>query len=203
MNLDIKLHKHDLPDDLKLGNTIAVDCEMGGLNIKRDPLCLVQISAGNSDAHIVQLDRNNYKAPNLVKILEDKKVKKIFHFARADLAFISYHLKINVLNINCTKIKSKLSRTYTDRHSLKDLIKEFVGIDVSKQHQASDFGGELSQAQLKYCANDVIYLHKINDALDKILTRENRMKLYEDTIKFVQTRVDLDLASFKEDIWSH
>jgi len=203
MNLDIKLHKHDLPDDLKLGNTIAVDCEMGGLNIKRDPLCLVQISAGNSDAHIVQLDRNNYKAPNLVKILEDKKVKKIFHFARADLTFISYHLKINVQNINCTKIKSKLSRTYTDRHSLKDLIKEFVGIDVSKQHQASDFGGELSQAQLKYCANDVIYLHKINDALDKILTRENRMKLYEDTIKFLQTRVDLDLASFKEDIWSH
>jgi ribonuclease D len=203
MNLDIKLHKHDLPDDLKLGNTIAVDCEMGGLNIKRDPLCLVQISAGNSDAHIVQLDRNNYKAPNLVKILEDKKVKKIFHFARADLTFISYHLKINVQNINCTKIKSKLSRTYTDRHSLKDLIKEFVGIDVSKQHQASDFGGELSQAQLKYCANDVIYLHKINDALDKILTRENRMKLYEDTIKFIQTRVDLDLASFKEDIWSH
>jgi ribonuclease D len=203
MNLDIKLHKHDLPDDLKLGNTIAVDCEMGGLNIKRDPLCLVQISAGNSDAHIVQLDRNNYKAPNLVKILEDKKVKKIFHFARADLTFISYHLKINVQNINCTKIKSKLSRTYTDRHGLKDLIKEFVGIDVSKQHQASDFGGELSQAQLKYCANDVIYLHKINDALDKILTRENRMKLYEDTIKFLQTRVDLDLASFKEDIWSH
>ena len=203
MNLDIKLHKHDLPDDLKLGNTIAVDCEMGGLNIKRDPLCLVQISAGNSDAHIIQLDRSNYKAPNLVKILEDKKVKKIFHFARADLTFISYHLKINVQNINCTKIKSKLSRTYTDRHGLKDLIKEFVGIDVSKQHQASDFGGELSQAQLKYCANDVIYLHKINDALDKILIRENRMKLYEDTIKFVQTRVDLDLASFKEDIWSH
>ena len=203
MNLDIKLHEHDLPDDLKLGNTIAVDCEMGGLNIKRDPLCLVQISAGNSDAHIVQLDRNNYKAPNLIKILEDKKVNKIFHFARADLTFISYHLKINVQNINCTKIKSKLSRTYTDRHSLKDLIKEFVGIDVSKQYQASDFGGELSQAQLKYCANDVIYLHKINDALDKILTRENRMKLYEDTIKFVQTRVDLDLASFKEDIWSH
>ena len=203
MNLDIKLHKHDLPDDLKLGNIIAVDCEMGGLNIKRDPLCLVQISAGNSDAHIIQLDRSNYKAPNLVKILEDRKVKKIFHFARADLTFISYHLKINVQNINCTKIKSKLSRTYTDRHSLKDLIKEFVGIDVSKQHQASDFGGELSQAQLKYCANDVIYLHKINDALDKILIRENRMKLYEDTIKFIQTRVDLDLASFKEDIWSH
>ena len=203
MNLDIKLHKHDLPDDLNLGNIIAVDCEMGGLNIKRDPLCLVQISAGNSDAHIIQLDRSNYKAPNLFKILEDRKVKKIFHFARADLTFISYHLKINVQNINCTKIKSKLARTYTDRHSLKDLIKEFVGIDISKQYQTSDFGGELSQAQLKYCANDVIYLHNINDALDKILIRENRMKLYEDTIKFIQTRVDLDLVSFKEDIWSH
>jgi len=203
MNLDIKLHKHDLPDDLKLGNTIAVDCEMGGLNIKRDPLCLVQISAGNSDAHIVQLDRNNYKAPNLVKILEDKKVKKIFHFARADLTFISYHLKINVQNINCTKIKSKLSRTYTDRHSLKDLIKEFVGIDVSKQYQASDFGGELSQAQLKYCANDVVYLHKIHMELKKILERENRIKLYEDCLKFLKTRVDLDLALFKDDIWSH
>ena len=203
MKLNIKLHKHDLPDDLKLGNTIAIDCEMGGLNVKRDPLCLVQISTGNLDAHIIQLDRNYYKAPNLVKALEDKKLKKIFHFARADLAFISYNLKVNVQNIDCTKIKSKLSRTYSDRHGLKDLIKEFIGIDVSKQYQTSDFGGELSQAQLKYCANDVIYLHKINEALDKILIRENRMKLYEDTKKFVQVRVDLDLASFKEDIWSH
>ena len=203
MNLDIKLHKHDLPDDLKLGNTIAVDCEMGGLNVKRDPLCLVQISTGNSDAHIIQLDRSNYKAVTLVKVLEDKKVKKIFHFARADLAFISHYLKINVQNIDCTKIKSKLSRTYTDRHSLKDLVKEFIGIDISKQHQVSDFGGELNQPMLKYCANDVIHLHKINNALDKILIRENRMNLYENSIKFIQTRVDLDLASFKEDIWSH
>ena len=203
MKLNIKLHKHDLPDDLKLGNTIAIDCEMGGLSVERDPLCLVQISTGNLDAHIIQLDRNYYKAPNLVKALEDKKLKKIFHFARADLAFISHNLKVNVQNIDCTKIKSKLSRTYSDRHGLKDLIKEFIGIDVSKQYQTSDFGGELSQAQLKYCANDVIYLHKINEALDKILIRENRMKLYEDTKKFVQVRVDLDLASFKEDIWSH
>tara|TARA_B100001179_G_C18529268_1_gene376292 strand:+ start:45 stop:656 length:612 start_codon:yes stop_codon:yes gene_type:complete len=203
MDVDIKLHKHDLPDDLNLGNTVGIDCEMGGLNVKRDPLCLVQISSGNYDAHIIQLDRNVYKAPNLVKILQDKSVKKIFHFARADLAFISYYLKINVNNVDCTKIKSKLSRTYTDRHSLKDLIKEFIGIDVSKQYQASDFGGELNQAQLKYCANDVIYLNKINDSLDKILIRENRSKLYEDTIKFIKTRVDLDLASFKEDIWSH
>ena len=203
MNLDINLHNCDLPDDIRLGNTIAIDCEMGGLNVKRDPLCLVQISSGNSDAHIIQLDRKNYKAPNLIKILKDKKIKKIFHFARADMTFISHYLKTNVENIECTKIKSKLSRTYTDRHSLKDLIKEFVGIDVSKQLQSSDFGGQLSQAQLKYCANDVIYLHKINDALNKILLRENRMKLYESTINFIQTRVDLDLASFKEDIWSH
>ncbi len=203
MNLDINLHNCDLPDDIGLGNTIAIDCEMGGLSVKRDPLCLVQISSGNSDAHIIQLDRKSYKAPNLIKILKDKKIKKIFHFARADMTFISHYLKTNVENIECTKIKSKLSRTYTDRHSLKDLIKEFVGIDVSKQLQSSDFGGQLSQAQLKYCANDVIYLHKINDALNKILLRENRMKLYESTINFIQTRVDLDLASFKEDIWSH
>ena len=203
MNLDINLHNCDLPDDIRLGNTIAIDCEMGGLNVKRDPLCLVQISSGNSDAHIIQLDRKNYKAPNLIKILKDKKIKKIFHFARADMTFISHYLKTNVENIECTKIKSKLSRTYTDRHSLKDLIKEFVGIDVSKQLQSSDFGGQLSQAQLKYCANDVIYLHKINDSLNKILLRENRMKLYESTINFIQTRIDLDLASFKEDIWSH
>ena len=203
MKLDINLHNRDLSDDIRLGNTIAIDCEMGGLNVKRDPLCLVQISSGNSDAHIIQLDRKNYKAPNLIKILKDKKIKKIFHFARADMNFISHYLKTNVENIECTKIKSKLSRTYTDRHSLKDLIKEFVGIDVSKQLQSSDFGGQLSQAQLKYCANDVIYLHKINDALNKILLRENRIKLYESTINFIQTRVDLDLASFKEDIWSH
>ena len=203
MNLDIKLHKHDLPDDLKLGNSIAVDCEMGGLNVKRDPLHLVQISTGSSDAHIVQLNRNGYKAPNLVKIFKDNKIKKIFHFARADLAFIHNYLKVRVENIDCTKIKSKLSRTYTDKHSLKELIKEFIGIDISKQYQSSDFGGELSQAQLKYCANDVIHLHKINNSLNQILLRENRMKLYENTINFIQTRVELDLKSFKEDIWAH
>jgi len=203
MNLDIKLHKHDLPDDLKLGNSIAVDCEMGGLNVKRDPLHLVQISTGALDTHIIQLNRNSYKAPNLVKIFKDNKIKKIFHFARADLAFIHNYLKVRVENIDCTKIKSKLSRTYTDKHSLKELIKEFIGIDINKQQQGSDFGGELTQAQLKYCANDVLYLHKINKSLDKILIRENRMKLYNNTIDFIQTRVDLDIASFKEDIWSH
>ena len=203
MNLDIKLHKHDLPDQLKLGNIIAIDCEMGGLNFKRDPLCIVQISTGNLDAHIIQLDRKTYKAPNLTRDLENKEIKKIFHFARADLGFISQYLNINVQNIDCTKIKSKLSRTYTDRHSLKDLIKEFIGVEISKQQQASDFGGSLSTAQLKYCANDVIYLHKIHDELNKILIRENRIELYKQCLKFLKTRVELDLALFKDDIWAH
>ena len=203
MNLDIKLHKKDLPDDLKLGNSVSLDCELGGLNVSRDLLHLVQISTGNSDAHIIQLNRSSYKAPNLVKLLQDKSIKKIFHFARADLAFISRYLKTDVQNIDCTKIKSKLCRTYTDKHGLKELIKEFIGIDISKQYQSSDFGGELSQAQLKYCANDVVHLHKINNSLNQILLRENRMKLYENTINFIQTRVELDLKSFKEDIWAH
>ena len=203
MSIDIKLHKNDLPDDLDLGNVIAVDGEFMGLNVKRDPLCLIQISTGNSDAHIVQLDRSNYNAPNLKKILSDDKITKIFHFSRADMAHIKYYLKIDVKNILDTKICSKLARSYSDSHSLKTLIKEFMNIDVSKQFQSSDFGGELSPAQLKYCANDVIYLHKIHEELNKILVRENRINLYNDCLKFVKTRVDLDLALFKDDIWSH
>ena len=203
MNIDIKLHKDDLPEDLNLGNTIAVDGEFMGLNFSRDPLCLLQISSGNMDAHIVQLNRETYKAPNLIKLLNNKNIRKIFHFARADLTFIKHYLKIELSNIDDTKIKSKLARSYSDKHGLKDLIKEFVNIDVSKQLQSSDFGGKLTPAQLKYCANDVIYLHKINEELNKILVREKRMKLYEDCIKFINTRVNLDLASFKDDIWSH
>ena len=203
MNIDIKLHKDDLPEDLNLGNTIAVDGEFMCLNFNRDPLCLLQISSGNMDAHIVQLNRENYKAPNLIKLLNNKNIRKIFHFARADLTFIKYYLKIELSNIEDTKIKSKLARSYSDKHGLKDLIKEFINIDVSKQLQSSDFGGKLTPAQLKYCANDVVYLHKINEELNKILIREKRMKLYEDCIKFINTRVNLDLASFKDDIWSH
>ena len=203
MNNNIQLHKNDLPDDLKLGNIIAVDGEFMGLNVRRDPLCLIQISTGNLDAHIVQLDRKSYLAPNLVKILSDENIKKLFHFARADLAHIKYYLKTDVKNIECSKLKSKLARTFTDSHSLKTLIKEFANVDVSKQFQTSDFGGELTPGQLKYCSNDVIYLHKIHDELDKILERENRIKLYRECIKFLNTRVDLDLALFKDDIWSH
>ena len=203
MNIDIKLHKDDLPEDLDLGNIIAVDGEFMGLNVKRDPLCLIQVSSGNSDAHIIQLDRKNYKAPNLSKMLEDKKITKIFHYGRADMAHIKHYLKITTENVLDTKIASKLARSYSDSHSLKVLIKEFINIDISKQFQSSDFGGKLTEAQLKYCANDVIYLHRIHEELNKILIRENRIHLYNDCLKFLKTRVDLDLASFNDDIWSH
>jgi ribonuclease D len=203
MNIDIKLHKDDLPEDLDLGNIIAVDGEFMGLNVKRDPLCLIQISSGNSDAHIVQLDRSNYNAPNLSKVLSDDSITKIFHYGRADIAHIKYYLKTETKNILDTKIASKLARSYSDSHSLKTLIKEFINVDVSKQFQSSDFGGELTQAQIKYCANDVIYLHKIHEELNKILIRENRSDLYKDCLKFLETRVNLDLADFKDDVWSH
>ena len=203
MTNNIHPHKNDLPEDLKLGNTIAVDGEFMGLNVRRDPLCLIQISSGNSDAHIVQFDRDNYNAPNLVKLLKDENITKIFHYGRADMSHIKYYLKTDTNNILDTKIASKLARSYSDNHSLKTLIKEFANVDISKQFQSSDFGGELTPAQLKYCANDVIYLHQIHQELKKILERENRIQLYEDCMKFLKTRVDLDLALFKDDIWSH
>ena len=203
MNPVIKLHKKDIPAEIDLGKLISLDGEFLGLNVQRDPLCLIQISSGNSDAHIIQLDRNTYDAPNLKKLLEDKNVTKIFHYGRADMAHIKHYLKTNVQNILDTKIASKLARSYSDNHSLKHLIKEFINIDISKQFQSSDFGGDLSPAQLKYCANDVIYLHKIHDELNKILKRENRITLYNDCLKFLKTRVDLDLALFKDDIWAH
>ena len=203
MNLDIKLHKQDLPDEITFSDKIAIDCEFTGLNIERDRLCLLQISSGQNDAHIIQLDKDNYNAPNLKNILNDEKIGKLFHFARADLLFIKKYLGVDIKNVNCTKIMSKIARSYSDRHGLKDLIKEFIGIDVSKQLQTSDFGGELTDKQLKYCAQDVVYLHKIYQSLKKILERENRIDLYQNTIKFINTRVELDYASFKEDIWSH
>ena len=203
MSNNIQLYKNDLPDDLKLGNIIAVDGEFMGLNVTRDPLCLIQISSGNSDAHIIQFDRGNYSAPNLVNLMRDDKITKIFHYGRADMAHIKYYLKTETNNILDTKIASKLARSYSDNHSLKALIKEFINIDISKQFQNSDFGGDLTAAQLKYFANDVIYLHKIHEELEKILKRENRIKLYEDCLKFLKTRVDLDLALFRDDIWSH
>jgi ribonuclease D len=203
MNSEITLHKTDLPDDLDLGNLIAVDGEFMGLDVKRDPLCLIQISSGKNDAHIIQLNRQNYDAPNLKKLLSNEDVVKIFHFGRADLAHIKYYLNVTINNIRDTKIASKLARSYSDNHSLKTLIKEFKNIDVSKQFQNSDFGGELSSAQLRYCANDVIFLHDIHKKLEEMLVREDRAGLYNECLKFLNTRVKLDLASFKEDIWSH
>ena len=203
MSNNIQLHKNDLPDDLDLGNVIAVDGEFMGLNVRRDPLCLIQISSGNSDAHIIQLNRSNYQAPNLVKLLSSHDVVKIFHYGRADIAHIKYYLKTDTNNILDTKIASKLARSYSDNHSLKTLIKEFINIDINKQFQNSDFGGELTASQMKYCANDVVYLHRIHKELNNILEREKRIDLYKDCLKFLKTRVELDLALFKDDIWSH
>ena len=203
MKLDIKLHKDDLPDEIVLGDNIAVDCEFMGLNVERDALCLVQISTGKKDAHIIQLNRETYNAPKLKKILSDKNISKIFHYARADLLFIKKYLEINVENVHCTKLMSKLARSYSDKHGLKDLIKEFLGTDISKNLQSSDFGGNLTDKQLEYCAKDVVYLHEIFNNLKNILIREKRFNLYENTIKFIHNRVDLDLASFNYDIWSH
>ncbi len=203
MNFDIKLHKEDLPDEIEFSDKIAIDCEFTGLNIERDRLCLLQISSGKNDAHIIQLNKENYDAPNLKRILVNERINKLFHFARADLLFIKKYLGVDIRNVNCTKIMSKIARSYSDKHGLKDLIKEFIGIDVSKQLQTSDFGGELTDKQLKYCAQDVVYLHKIYESLFKILEREKRLNLYKSAIEFINTRVELDFASFKEDIWSH
>ena len=203
MNFDIKLHKGDLPVEIEFSDKIAIDCEFTGLNVQRDRLCLLQISNGNNDAHIIQLNKDSYDAPNLKKILANKNINKLFHFARADLLFIKKYLEVDVQNVNCTKIMSKIARSYSDKHGLKDLIKEFLGIDISKQLQSSYFGGELTDKQLKYCAQDVIYLHKIFESLKKILIRENRKDLYDKTIGFINTRVALDIAAFKDDIWSH
>ncbi len=205
MQVDIKLHKNDLPDEIRLDDkkSLSVDSEFSGLNVNRDKLYLVQISTGNNDAHIIQLNRENYDAPNLKRLLTNKKIEKIFHFARADMAFIKKYLNIDVENVSCTKIMSKLGRSYSDKHGLKDLVKEFLGIELSKQLQSTDFGGELNEKQLKYCANDVIYLHKISESLKEMLKRENRFELYNKAIGCIKTRVDLDLALFTEDIWSH
>ena len=203
MKVDINLHKEDLPDDLDLGDKIAIDCEFMGLNVERDKLCLVQISTGKNDAHIVRLNRNTYNSPNLKKVLSNKKINKIFHYARADLLFIKKYLEIDIDNVDCTKIMSKIARSYSDKHGLKDLIREFTGSEISKNLQSSDFGGELSEKQLQYCAKDVIYLHKIFNSLKNILVRENRYELYTETIKFLKTRVNLDLASYHYDIWAH
>ncbi|MBX3491590.1 MAG: ribonuclease D [Parvibaculum sp.] len=201
----VTLHKGDLPDGLSFGASVAVDTETMGLNPERDPLCLVQLSAGDGNAHIVQLDRATYRAPNLRALMADQNVLKIFHFARFDVATIQRHLGVVTSPVYCTKLASKLVRTYTDRHGLKDLARELVNIDMSKQQQSSDWGAEkLSEAQLAYAASDVLYLHEIKSILDGMLAREGRTELAKACFAFLPVRAALDLAGWpEEDIFAH
>ena len=207
MSAHIKLHKDDLPANLNLGPIVACDSEFTGLNPPKDKLCLIQLFSENSkEVHIVQfVNRESYKAPNLIKLLVDPNVKKIFHYARKDLQMIRWALKINVINVECTKLQSKLARGYSNQHSYKTLVQEFCGISISKAKQSSDFGKkDLDPEQLKYSSNDVLYILKIHNELNKILDREKRMELYKNTLKYLKVRIDLDLAGFENvDIWSH
>ena len=198
------LYKGDLPENLKFSEIIAIDTETMGLDFKRDRLCLVQISNGDNHAHLVQIIEGK-KYPNLIKLLKNDKIKKIFHFARFDIAAIQKNLNIYCENIYCTKIASKLTRTYTDKHGLKELCKELLNIDISKQQQSSDWGNtNLSDSQLKYAASDVLYLHDIKLKLDKLLKRENRDLLAENIFKFLGTRSYLDLNGWDNpDIFDH
>ncbi|WP_333793686.1 ribonuclease D [Hyphomicrobium sp.] len=201
----ITLHKGDLPAGLELGASVAVDTETLGLNPHRDRLCLVQLSSGNGTAHLVQLDRNGYEAPRLKALFADPGVLKIFHFARFDVAVIEKYLGVSLAPLYCTKIASKLARTYTDRHGLKDLVGELLGIELSKQQQSSDWGAEtLSQQQLAYAASDVLHLHALKTKLDAMLAREGRTAFAEAAFAFLPTRAKLDLAGFGEDdIFAH
>lgn len=201
----ITLHRGDLPDGLTFGASVAVDTETMGLNPARDPLCVVQLSGGDGNAHVVQLDRGTYRAPNLRALMTDPSVLKIFHFARFDVATIQRHLGVVTAPVYCTKLASKLVRTYTDRHGLKDLARELVNIDMSKQQQSSDWGAEtLSEAQLAYAASDVLHLHEIKAILDGMLAREGRTELAKACFAFLPVRAALDLAGWpEEDIFAH
>ncbi|MCE9650124.1 MAG: ribonuclease D [Parvibaculum sp.] len=201
----ITLHKGDLPAGLSFGSSVAVDTETLGLNPHRDPLCVVQLSAGDGNAHIVQLDRGTYNAPNLRALMGDPDVLKIFHFARFDVAMMQRYLGVVTSPVYCTKIASKLVRTYTDRHGLKDLSRELVNVDMSKQQQSSDWGAEkLSDAQLAYAASDVTHLHEIKRILDRMLAREGRTELAKACFAFLPVRAALDLAGWpEEDIFAH
>ena len=204
-NSSIVLHKNDLPTGLSFGPSVAVDTETLGLNINRDRLCLVQLSSGDGTAHLVQFDGRDYSAPNLKALLTDKAVLKIFHFARFDIAVLEKYLGVVTTPIYCTKIVSKLVRTYTDRHGLKDLVAELAGVELSKQQQSSDWAaGELSQQQLAYVASDVLHLHAVKAKLDAMLARDGRQAYAEAAFGFLPTRAKLDLAGFGEDdIFSH
>ena len=203
--MPINLYRGDLPSGLNLGPIVAIDSETMGLKPQRDRLCLIQLSSGDGNAHLVQFERCNYTAPNLVKLLEDPDITKVFHYARFDVAVIKKYLKVRTTSIYCTKIASKLVRTYTDKHGLKDLCKELLNLDLSKQQQSSDWGAKnLTEEQKTYAASDVLYLHKIKEILDQRLLREERGKLANFCFEFLQTRANLDLIGFEnEDIFSH
>lgn len=198
-------HKNDLPSDVHFERSIAVDTETMGLNILRDRLCLIQISAGDGNAHLVQFEAGKYQAPNLKKVLSNEKIQKIFHFARFDISCIHHYLGIEITNIYCTKIASKLTRTYTDSHGLKNLCEELLGIEISKKQQSSDWGSlEINDKQLEYAASDVLYLHKLKDKLDIMLNREERMEIFQACLKFLPIRSRLDIKGFSNvDIFSH
>ena len=197
----------DALKELEKNSSLAIDTEGSGLQIPhRDKLSLVQFSTGNNDAYIIQPDRKNYKAPNIIKILENKNITKIGHYLRYDVSGLEYFLKCDIKNIWDTKIASKLCRTYTQNHGLKDLVQEFCGKKLDKKLGSSDWNkdlNELTDAQLQYCSKDVIYLHKIKEALHKMLVRENRLELYEKSIQFLKTRIKLDQSGFTEDIFQH
>lgn len=203
--MTVHLHIGDLPDGLDLGSSVAIDSETLGLNPLRDKLCLVQLSSGDGDAHLVQFRDNNYDAPNLKALLADEKVIKLFHFARFDLAVMKQYLGVMTTPVYCTKISSKLVRTYTDRHGLKDLCKELISVDLSKQQQSSDWGAkELTEAQQKYAASDVLYLHRLKEVLDDMLEREGRTHLAKATCEYLPIRAELDLKGWADvDIFAH
>ena len=203
--MTIHLHQGDLPADLDLGPVVAVDSETLGLRFRRDPLCVVQLSAGDGDAHVVQLNRPAYDCPNLKRLLADPAVLKIFHYGRFDIGMFQLHLGVETRPVYCTKIASKLARTYTDRHGLKDVVRECAGVELSKAQQSSDWGAaELTPAQLEYAAADVLYLHAVKARLDEMLEREGRTALARACFEFLPVRSRLDLEGWEEmDIFSH
>jgi len=203
--MKIHFHEGDLPGGVDFGKSVAIDTETLGLNPQRDALCLAQLSGGDGHCHVARFDRKSYRAPNLVRLLEDGDVAKIFHYARFDVAVFQKYLGVTVAPVWCTKIASKLVRTYTDKHGLKDLVKELLDIDLSKQQQSSDWGAtKLSDAQLAYAASDVLHLHKLKAALEAMLVREGRLDLAHKCFGFVATRAALDLGGWsEEDIFAH
>lgn len=203
--MTVHYHRGDLPADIDLGPLVAIDTETLGLSLTRDPLCVVQLSSGDGDAHVVQLNRADYDCPNLKALLADPAVEKILHFARFDVAMVERSLGVTLAPVFCTKIASKLCRTYTDRHGLKDVTRELVGIDMNKQQQSSDWGAdELSKAQLDYAASDVLYLHQLRERLTTMLVREGRMEMAKACFDFLPTRAKLDLAGWPDtDIFAH